>query len=115
MHTVWSDGDDTLEAMIAAAAARGYEYHAISDHSQGRGRRFGLEPDNLLEQRAAIEELSARHGIRTLCASEVDILPDGSLDFTDDVLAKLDVVIGSVHTATNQSREEMTVAPHSRV
>ena len=109
MHTVWSDGDDTLEAMIAAAAARGYEYHAISDHSLGRGRRFGLEPDNLLGQRAAIEELSARHGIHTLCASEVDILPDGSLDFTDDVLAKLDVVIGSVHTATNQSREEMTV------
>ena len=42
MHTTWSDGDDTLEAMIAAAAARGYEYHAISDHSRGRGRRFGM-------------------------------------------------------------------------
>ncbi len=108
MHTVWSDGDDTLEAMIAAAAARGYEYHAISDHSQGRGRRFGLDPEKLLAQRAAIEELSVRHHIRTLCASEVDILPDGSLDFDDDVLSRLDLVIGSVHTATRQSREEMT-------
>jgi DNA polymerase (family 10) len=108
MHTTWSDGDDTLEAMIAAAAARGYEYHAISDHSQGRGRRFGLEPSSLLEQRATIEKLGALHGIRTLCASEVDILPDGTLDFSDEVLAQLDVVIGSVHSATNQSRDEMT-------
>src|SRR5579883_462367 len=108
MHTVWSDGDDSLEAMIAAAAARGYEYHAISDHSQGRGRRFGLAPDRLLAQRAEIEELGARYGVRALCASEVDVLPDGSMDFSDDVLARLDVVIGSVHSATNQSREEMT-------
>jgi DNA polymerase (family X) len=108
MHTTWSDGDDTLEAMIAAAAARGYEYHAVSDHSQGRGRRFGLEPGDLSAQRSEIESLAARYGIRTLCASEVDILPDGSLDFADDVLARLDLVIGSVHSAVRQSREEMT-------
>ncbi len=108
MHTTWSDGDDTLEAMIAAAAARGYEYHAISDHSPGRGRRLGLDPRKLAEQRALIEQLGARHGIATLCAGEVDVLPDGSLDFSDDVLASLDVVIASVHSATGQSREEMT-------
>ena len=108
MHTTWSDGDDSLDAMIAAAAGRGYEYHAISDHSRGRGRRSGLDPEKLLEQRALIETLGARYGVRTLCASEVDILPDGSLDFDDAVLAKLDLVIGSVHTATNQSRDEMT-------
>ena len=108
MHTTWSDGDDSLEAMIAAAAARGYEYHSISDHSAGRGRRFGLAPNRLLEQRAVIELVGDRYGIRTLCASEVDILPDGSLDFDDATLAKLDVVIGSVHTAVNQSRSEMT-------
>ncbi len=106
MHTTWSDGDDSLEEMIAAAAARGYAYHAISDHSQGRG--FGLAPERLLEQRAAIEKLSARYGIGTLCASEVDILPDGSMDYDDAVLARLDVVIGSVHSAVRQSREEMT-------
>jgi DNA polymerase (family 10) len=109
MHTTWSDGDDELEAMIAAAAARGYEYHAISDHSLGRrGRRFGVTPDDLRRQRAEMAALSARYGIRTLCASEVDILPDGSLDFGDEVLAELDVIIGSVHSATHQSREEMT-------
>src|SRR5580698_2316964 len=88
MHTTWSDGDDSLEAMIAAAAARGYEYHAISDHSHGRGRRFGMDPSALRRQRGEIEQLGARYGIQTLCAS--------------------DVVIGSVHTATSQSREVMT-------
>jgi DNA polymerase (family 10) len=67
-----------------------------------------MTPDQLLEQRAIAEEIGSRHGIRTLCASEVDILPDGSLDYADDVLARLDVVIGSVHSATHQSREEMT-------
>ena len=108
MHTTWSDGDDSLEAMIAAAAGRGYEYHAISDHSRGRGRRFGMDLSDLRRQREEIRALSERYGIRTLCASEVDILPDGSLDFGDDVLAELDVVIASVHVATHQSREAMT-------
>jgi DNA polymerase (family 10) len=108
MHTTWSDGDDSLEAMIAAAAARGYEYHAVSDHSQGRGRGFGLSPERLREQRRAIEALGNRHRIRTLCASEVDILADGSLDYDDSVLAELDVVIASVHSAMRQSRDEMT-------
>jgi DNA polymerase (family 10) len=108
MHTTWSDGDDSLEAMIAAAAARGYEYHAISDHSHLRGRRYGMDAGELRRQRGEIETLSERYGIRTLCASEVDVLSDGSLDLADDVLAELDVVIASVHTATRQSREEMT-------
>ncbi|MBV8155000.1 MAG: DNA polymerase/3'-5' exonuclease PolX [Candidatus Eremiobacteraeota bacterium] len=108
MHTTWSDGDDTLEAMIAAAAARGYEYHAVSDHSHGRGMRYGLTPERLREQRAEIDAIGTRYGICTLQASEVDILPDGSLDFPDDVLAELDLVVASVHTATHQSREEMT-------
>src|SRR5581483_630923 len=108
MHTTWSDGDDSLEAMIAAAAARGYEYHAISDHSQGRGRRFGMSAERVLEQRSHIEAISRRYGIRTLCSSEVDILPDGTLDYDDAVLARLDVVVASVHGAMRQSREEMT-------
>jgi DNA polymerase (family 10) len=108
MHTTWSDGDDTLEAMIAAAAARGYQYHAISDHSPGRGLRYGMDAAKLRRQRAEIQELGVRYGIQTLCSSEVDILPDGSLDFDDSVLAELDIVIGSVHTATGQSRDEMT-------
>jgi DNA polymerase (family X) len=108
MHTTWSDGDDSLEAMVAAAAARGYEYHAISDHSQGRGARYGLTPDRIRRQRIEIEALGERYGIRTLCASEVDILPDGSLDYDDGLLAELDLVIGSVHSATQMTRDDMT-------
>ena len=108
MHSTWSDGENSLEEMIAAAAARGYEYHAISDHSQGRGSTFGLSAGKLREQRATIAALGKKYGIRTLCASEVDILPDGSLDFPDDVLAQLDFAIGSVHSAYRQTREEMT-------
>jgi DNA polymerase (family X) len=107
MHTTASDGVDTLEAMIVAAAARGYEYHTISDHSQGRGS-FGLTPVQLREQHAQIRALGGRHGIKTLCSSEVDIRPDGSLDFDENVLAELDVVVASVHSATRQSRDEMT-------
>jgi DNA polymerase (family X) len=107
MHTDWSDGRDTLDAMIAAAAARGYAYHAISDHSQGRGG-FGLDPKTLRAQRELIREISERHGIVTLCASEVDILHDGSMDFPDDVLAGLDIVIGSVHTGFGMPPHEMT-------
>jgi DNA polymerase (family 10) len=108
MHTTYSDGDDMLEAMIAAAAALGYEYHAISDHSGGRGRRFGMDPATVRAQRREIRTLSERYGIQTLCGSEVDILPDGSLDYEDAVLEELDIVLGSVHTAVRQSRDEMT-------
>lgn len=107
MHTTWSDGRDELEAMVAAAAARGYEYHAISDHSPSRGR-FGLSIDRMREQRRVIEALREKHSIYTLCSSEVDILPDGSLDYPDELLAELDVVVASVHSAFDQSREEMT-------
>lgn len=108
MHCTWSDGRNSLEEMIAAAKARGYVYHAISDHSWGRGKRYGLDPAELREQRARIEALGTQYGIRTLCASEVDILPDGSLDYDDEMLAGLDIVIASVHSAFNQSRDEMT-------
>jgi DNA polymerase (family 10) len=106
MHSTWSDGADSLEAMIAGAAARGFAYHAISDHSWGRPR--GVDPAELRAQRARIAELGERYGIRTLCAAEVDILPDGTLDFDDAVLAELDLVIASIHTAFDLSRDEMT-------
>jgi DNA polymerase (family 10) len=106
MHTKWSDGADTLEAMVAAAAARGYEYHAISDHSLGRGR--GMDPADLRAQRAAVRALGDRYGITTLCSSEVDILADGTLDFDDAALAELDIVVASVHAGYNQTREQMT-------
>jgi DNA polymerase (family 10) len=108
MHCTWSDGRDSLEEMIAGARARGYQYHAISDHSWGRGRTYGLDPEKLREQRALVEELSARVGMRTFCASEVDILPDGAMDYDDEVLSQLDVVIASVHSAFDIGRDAMT-------
>jgi DNA polymerase (family 10) len=108
MHCTWSDGVDSLESMIAAAARRGYEYHCVSDHSWGRGADFGLDPNALRSQRERVREIGERYNVRTLCASEVDILPDGSLDYDDHVLAELDLVIASVHSAFQQSREEMT-------
>ena len=107
MHSSWSDGADSLEAMVAAAAARGYAYHAISDHSWGRGPR-GLDPSELRAQRTRVRELGDRYGIRTLCSAEVDIQPDGSLDYDDAVLAELDMVVASVHSAFDLSRDEMT-------
>ncbi len=107
MHCTWSDGADTLEEMIAAAKARGYAYHSISDHSKGRGA-MGLKPDALRAQRADVRELGARHGIHTLCSAEVDIKADGSLDYDDAVLAELDIVIASVHDGLNVSRDAMT-------
>ncbi len=107
MHSTWSDGRDSLEEMVAAAAQLGYEYHSMSDHSQGRGR-IGLSPEELLSQRPLIAQLDRKHGITTLCSSEVDIRADGSLDFDDDTLAQLDIVVGSVHSAMQQSKDEMT-------
>ncbi|MDP9110981.1 MAG: DNA polymerase/3'-5' exonuclease PolX [Candidatus Eremiobacteraeota bacterium] len=108
MHCTWSDGRAALEDMIAAAARRGYAYHSISDHSQGRGPKYGLAAAELSEQRTIVREIGNRYGIRTLCSSEVDILPDGSLDFSDSQLAELDIVVASVHSAMNLSRDEMT-------
>ncbi len=107
MHSTWSDGRDSLEDMIAAAAGRGYAYHAISEHSPGRGR-IGLDPNRLRAQRALVRELGEKYGIRTLCAAEVDILADGTLDYDDATLGELDLVVASVHSATNMSREAMT-------
>ena len=107
MHCTWSDGRNSLDSMISEAAARGYAYHSISDHSWGRGN-FGVNPDDLRAQRERVRAIGERYGIHTLCSSEVDILADGSLDYSDDILAKLDIVIASVHSVMNQTRDEMT-------
>ncbi|MHB8461584.1 MAG: DNA polymerase/3'-5' exonuclease PolX [Vulcanimicrobiaceae bacterium] len=108
MHSTWSDGDDSLEAMIRACAERGYAYHAISDHSPGRGPSYGVTANRLRERNVQIRELGQRYGITTLCASEVDIRADGSLDYDDALLAELDFVVASVHDAFSQTSDEMT-------
>jgi len=109
-HTTASDGKSTLEQMAAAADALGWEYLGISDHSRSSAYAGGLEVDRLLAQVSAIRALNAsgRFRVRVLSGSEVDILKDGSLDYPDEVLAKLDVVVASVHASMQLDEEAMT-------
>lgn len=108
VHSDWSDGRDSLEVMLAAAKAKGYEYVALTDHSVGRGIANGLSVERLQEQWKFVRQAEQRFGIKVFHGSEVDIRADGTLDFLDDVLAELDVVIASVHSAMGQDRETMT-------
>ncbi len=108
-HTNWSDGNAPIERMIEAARAKGYEYIAITDHSAGRGVANGLSVERLREQIAIIRDLNQKYkDIKVLIGSEVDIRSDGGMDFPDEVLAELDVVIGSIHSAMGQDRDTMT-------
>jgi DNA polymerase (family 10) len=107
-HTDWSDGHHSLERLVGAAEARGYEYVIVSDHSRSTTIANGLDVDRLRAQRAAIRALQPRHRIRILAGSECDILADGTLDFPDEVLRELDVVLVAVHSRFKQPRAEMT-------
>ena len=108
LHTDWSDGKFPLEQMVAAVADLGYEYMAITDHSQGLGVANGLTPERLERQIAALKALQERYAMTILCGSEVDIRADGAMDFPDETLAQLDWVIASVHNAMRQERSIMT-------
>ena len=109
MHTDWSDGRDSIDAMITAARALGYAYVAITDHSQRSTVARGLDPDRLARQREAIDRArEAYPDIEILHGSEVDILSDGRLDFPDAVLERLDVVLASLHDASGHSGEQLT-------
>ncbi len=108
-HTVASDGKATIEEMALAARGLGYEYLAITDHSASHGFGNAVSPEQLREQIERVAELDARlDGIRLLAGSEVNILPDGTLDYEDEVLERLDWVVASVHTAFGMSEAEMT-------
>ena len=108
MHSEWSDGSDSIETMVATVAALGYEYMALTDHSQGLGVANGLSPERLAAQGVVLRQLQERYDIRILAGSEVDIRSDGRMDFPDEVLAGLDVVVASVHNAMSQDRDTMT-------
>jgi DNA polymerase (family 10) len=109
MHSTWSDGRNTLEEMLAACAARGYEYMAITDHSKALAMVQGLDAARLRLQWAEIKGVRARHPeIRLLSSMEVDILADGSLDLEEEMLAKLDLVVASVHSRFDLPAEEQT-------
>ena len=108
-HTIASDGHNTIEEMARAARERGYEYLAITDHSASHGFGNHVSPDDLRRQIERVREIDGRlEGIRLLAGSEVNVLPDGSLDYDDELLAELDWVIASVHTAFATSEQAMT-------
>ncbi len=109
VHTSWSDGHDSIEDMARAARAMGYWYLAITDHSKGLGIAHGLTAERLREQRDEIRRVNdGLPDIHVLAGIEVDIRADGSLDLPDAVLAELDVVVASVHSAMGQEKEKMT-------
>ncbi|MGA8075232.1 MAG: DNA polymerase/3'-5' exonuclease PolX [Candidatus Acidiferrales bacterium] len=109
MHTVASDGRNTIEEMAAAAKDRGYEYIALTDHSKAVTVANGLDERRALEQIAKIHAAQKKiSGIRLLTGMEVDILKDGRLDIDDEVLAQLDIVITSVHSYMNLEKSAMT-------
>ncbi|MDQ3694272.1 MAG: helix-hairpin-helix domain-containing protein [Chloroflexota bacterium] len=107
-HTTWSDGTATVAEMAAAAAARGYTFLAISDHSQGLGVANGLSPERLAAQRVEIDAVNARGGIRLLAGAEVEVHSDGRLDFDEEVLSRLDIVVASLHVRLRQPRDQLT-------
>jgi len=109
MHTVETDGRNTIEEMAEAARAHGYRYMAITDHSKNLAFANGLDDKRALEHikriRAANENMD---GIKIFAGIEVDILPDGDLDLSNSVLAEMDIVIASVHSQFNQDSSKMT-------
>jgi DNA polymerase (family X) len=108
-HTTLSDGHNTLEEMAEAARGRGYAYLAVTDHSASHGFGNDVPAERLRERIEGVRSLNAgRRGFRLLAGSEVNILPDGSLDYEDALLAELDWVIASVHTSFQISERRMT-------
>lgn len=109
VHTNWSDGVDPPERMVEAAIARGYQYLAFCDHSPSLSVAHGLSIDRVREQRRVIDRLNALYApFGVLHGTEVDILPDGELDYPDSLLATFDIVTASVHSAFGMTRERMT-------
>ena len=108
MHTRYSDGVSTVEQMASHAQKLGYEYIAISDHSVTRANAHGMEIERLLKQLDEIKKLQKKFKMKIFTASEVDILGNGELDYPSEILKKLDIVIGSVHSGFKSDESKMT-------
>jgi len=109
MHTVETDGRNTIEEMAEAAKERGYKYMAITDHSKNLAFANGLDDKRAVEHIARIRDAQKKiDGIKIFAGIEVDILAEGDLDLSDDVLAQMDIVIASVHSVFNLEPEKMT-------
>ncbi|WP_107949934.1 DNA polymerase/3'-5' exonuclease PolX [Lysinibacillus parviboronicapiens] len=114
MHTTWSDGAYSVAEMGEALLTRGYQYSVITDHSQYLKVANGLTPERLMKQRLEIEAFNEAHPDFYLYAgTEMDILPDGSLDFEDNVLKELDFVIASIHSSFTQSQDKIMARLHT--
>lgn len=114
MHTTWSDGAHTVEEMGRALIEKGYTHGVITDHSQYLKVANGLTPERLLQQQEEIFAFNKQvEGFHLLRGTEMDILPDGTLDFTDDVLANLDFVIASIHSSFSQPQEQIMERLHT--
>ena len=122
-HSDWSDGVHPIEVMAEAARRRGHAYQVLTDHSQGLAIAHGLDPERVEQQRSIIAELNARFaaddvagrtpdgavpGFRLLHGCELEVRADATLDYEDDLLARFDLVVASVHVARRQTREELT-------
>lgn len=109
MHSTWSDGRNTVADMVSASRQLGYEYVAITDHSERAWSSRTLAVEQIEMQREEIHALGRRvHGIEILHGVEVDIMPDGSLDFDDELLEGFDIVLASLHEAAGDDRRRLT-------
>ena len=109
VHTKYSDGKNTILEMVNGARELNYEYIAITDHSKARAIANGLNEDRILEQIKEIKKIQSKFDdIRIFTGMEVDIKSNGELDLDEDVLKKLDIVIGSIHSSFKQNKEETT-------
>lgn len=109
VHTKWSDGSHDFDELIEAAKRRGYEYIAITDHSKGLGIARGLSEERLMEEKREIEGINKKlKGFRLLAGVEVDIRSDGRMDFSDEILKEMDIVVASIHSGFRQKREQIT-------
>ncbi|UQD52958.1 DNA polymerase/3'-5' exonuclease PolX [Bacillus methanolicus] len=108
LHTTWSDGAHSIEEMVEACRKRGYQYLAITDHSQYLKVANGLTSERLRKQKEEIKKLNEKYkDITILSGVEMDILPDGTLDYDDELLAEMDIVIASIHSSFSQPKEKI--------
>ena len=109
VHSKWSDGSHDFEELIDEAKKRGYEYVAITDHSKGLAIARGLSAERLMEEKKEIDAINKRlKGFRLIVGTEVDIRSSGEIDFPDEILKKMDIVVASIHSGFRQNREQLT-------
>ncbi|MDI3534566.1 MAG: polymerase [Thermosediminibacterales bacterium] len=109
IHTNWSDGINSIEEVVEKAQEKGYKYVAVTDHSKSLGIAKGLSEKRLMEQKEIISKLNEKlNGFKILSGIEMDILRNNELDYSDEILEEMDLVIASIHTGFHQDRDKIT-------